>query len=208
MEVVENLRLLIQDLENSEVATCCVLTLHKFLTDNERTFEFNSKFTEDEYSELIDLTMSLLEMEEFNLDLKLKVLKLLRLLSRDKPLVLRIKDLNRCINCYAKCINRAFLSALNRDCAIEVLKCLSNWIFHSKAIRDCLLNKTSTQSFVTVLGKSKDVLDDFLQYQLRIIFLMSAHEHEFRVSMIEFDALKSLDSILQTVLSGFEKENE
>ena len=208
MDIVEKFKLLTKDAENHEMIASCKVILQKFYNDNQRTTEFSSKFSKDAYSVLIDLAMSFLELEKFDLDLKLKMLQFLRLLSRDKPLVLSMKDLNRCILCFARCIDRVYSSSLDKDCAIEVLKCLSNWIYHSKPIRDCLLNNNTIKSFVTILLKSKHSLDDFLHFQLRIIFLMSAHENEFRVSMVELEALKSLNSILQTVLSALEKENK
>ena len=208
MDVVRDLEFLSKDVENQEIIASCKENLQKFIAGNESSTEFFSKFVKDAYLVLIDTAMSFFELEKFDLELKMKILHFLRLLSRDKQLVLSMKDLNRCIVCFARCIDRAYLSDPDKSCAIEALKCLLNWTYHSKPVRDCLLNYNTTQSFVKFLSKSKDNLDDFLHFQLRMIFLMSAHENEFRVSMVKLEVLQTLDSILKLVLPSLENENK
>ena len=208
MDIVRDFELLSKDVGNQETIALCKKNLQKFISGNESSTEFHSTFIKDAYLVLIDMSMNFLELEKIDLDLKIKMLHFLRLLSRDKQLVLSMKDLNHCIVCFARCIDRAFLSDEDKNCAIEALKCLLNWTYHSKPVRDCLLNYNTTQSFVKFLSKSKDNLDDFLHFQLRMIFLMSAHENEFRVSMVKLEVLKTLDSILKLVLSALENENK
>ena len=200
MDVIKKLNILKADITNDEIITQCKMVAQEFYQENQQLFEFSSKLNVDEHTELNCLVFDFFEQDGFNEELKLNLLSMLRLLSRDRKLVLSIKNIGKCIQSFVKYFQGPDThdDNIQNDCVIEVLRCICNWVYHSKHVRDFLLNMKLADNLVKNMRTF--TLNDHLYFKLRLIFLMSAHENEFRLAMVECSAMSLMLEIVQKVI--------
>eukprot|EP00111_Clytia_hemisphaerica_P023177 TCONS_00068176-protein len=207
MDVIKKLNILKTDFNNDEVVTQCKMVAREFYQQNQQLFEFSSILNIDDHAELLCLIFDLFEKNGFNEELKLNLLSVLRLLSRDRKLVLSIKDIGKCIQSFVKYFQGQDTHGNNveNDCVIEVLRCICNWVYHSKPVRDFLLKIKLAENLIK--NMKTFILNDHLYFKLRLIFLMSAHENEFRLAMVECSAMSLMLQIIQKIISQAKNSN-
>merc|ERR1712180_445817 len=118
---------LLQDLPNDapdDTIAECIKALDKFASDNEKTFNFGF-LSSDEYNNLMKVVCDRITSRH---PLMLRLLTLLRLLSRDKQLVASTKDATPVIDSIVKTYE---YGDQDSECnKVECLKCLCNWVYH------------------------------------------------------------------------------
>lgn len=196
--VLVHLKELSKDSSNQDVKAECLKALDTFIENNATTFNF-SDFKENDYYKLVaDFSSMIISGHE----LAVKLLNVMRLLSRDKKLVTNMEDVSVPMNLFTNLYEKdCIVNSIDYTCKVEILKCLCNWVFHSKVIRDYIIANNTMQSMITQVRTSQ--IDDHVFYQIRLIFLISAMEASERAKMLENGALTSLLSIIEEGLKKY-----
>lgn len=208
MDVLQSLESFCKNKSDKEQSKLCENKIKEFNEKYKTTFTFDNIFNIENHGKLLDILFELINDHSNSIEntFKLDCLSMIRLLSRDKNLILSIKNLDDCLGYFTNLLNSKKADETdnvqgNLLCKIEALKCLCNWLYHSGDVRRFFINMKFTQDIVSGIVNSNYKLGDHLFYQIRIMFLMSALESEERVNMINCDAVIVLVKVLEEVNS-------
>jgi Guanine nucleotide exchange factor synembryn. len=205
MDIVEGLISLNKDITNELIKEECLQKVKEFTKNNSTVFEFSNTLNVTEYTKLNEAIFKLLDNSPLKGVLRLEILVLLRLLSRDKKLVNGIKDMKCCIVCFEKFLSKNDEHSKDDvECSVEILKCLCNWIYHSGDARNCFTEMNITEKMIANIRKGFQ-LDNYLYFQLRLLFLMPAFESEERIRLIDCGALNEFTKIMEAILTDIKK---
>lgn len=200
MDLLESLTVFCKDKSDKEQSSRCVAKIKEFNRKNNATFNFDI-FNKENHEKVLELLFELINDDTYiENSFRLDCLSMIRLLSRDKNLVTSIQKMNDFLKHFMVLLkNRTQQSNESSLCQIEALKCLCNWIYHSPTVRRFLIDVKFMREMVAEIIESNYLLWDYLFYQIRIMFLMSALESEERNNMIEYNTVFVLVKVLEVV---------
>lgn len=167
--------------------------LEKFICENEKTFEY-SELDTTYHNKLLDKIFLLIHQHP----LSLECIKITRLLSRDKNLVLNIKNVDFYMDIFAKLLKeKAELDSNILFSKVETVKCLCNWVYLSDKVRIYFKENNLIQIMIDEMKITDHAVTDYYFYEIRLMFLMSALEITERNQMLEDDAVATLVKVMK-----------